>query len=422
LYIGSRINRDKNHDEDEDEDNNVDDVLYSSLQQRYPWTTTHSFFAAMGGFVFDTCGEKANFLPRNRRRIALTNEGIVYLLKNKPSLMPDISESTIKDKSKGSWFTKLITCLQATWFCAQCFARWSQGISVSLLELNTLAHAICAFLIYFFWWNKPLDIDEPITIHGESMHRVAAFMCLSAWSDHGIRCSYPYSPNLAKRHGTRQEYQEEDSLPNKDGTLELDPGQFAYDFKYIGCSNHRGCQCKLKLSPADIRCWQLAREALDSDLVTHRDEMSRGLNEGQTYKFLRSGDYTLVSDRLTNGDPTTFDEQSQLTIGILLASLFYGGIHLVAWNRDFRTTVEGILWKLSGIGIIASGSMLSLLADLEVRIPATWDVITGFATQIALGFYLLCRTYIIVESGLDLFHLPDSAFQVPRWSQYFPHM
>jgi len=427
LYVGLQMNRDTNFDEDEDD--NTDGVQHPSLQQRYPWTPTHSFFAAMGGFALDTRGEKANFLPCNRRRIALTSEGILYLLENKPSLIPDISESTIKDKSKGSWITKLITCLQATWFCAQCFARWSQGVSVSLLELNTLAHALCAFLIYFFWWNKPLDIDEPIIIHGESMHRVAAFMCLSAWSNRGIRYNGSYLPNLVKRHGTRREHEEEDRLPDNNGTLELRPGQSAYDFKYTGCISHEPCQCKITLSPADIRCWQLAREALDSDLVIDRDKMSLELDEGETYMFSRTGQLSLVGDRSTN-DPATYNVLSQLSIGILLASLLYGGIHLVAWNRAFRTTAEAVLWKLSGLGIIAYGVVLSGFTYFDDRThgkrssqtEAIWSVIIDFVMTPGIVFYIFCRIYIIVESFLDLFYLPDSAFQVPSWSQYLPHI
>jgi hypothetical protein len=417
------MSRGTNFDEDEDDD--TDGAQHSSSQQRHPWTPTHSFFAAMGGFAFDTRGEKANFLPCNRRRIAITSQGINYLLKYKPSLIPDIPESTIKDKSKGSWITKLITCLQATWFCAQCFARWSQGISVSLLELNTLAHALCTFVIYFFWWNKPLDIDEPIVIYGESMHRVAAFMCLSAWSNRGIRCTGSYVPNIVKRHGTQREHEEEDRLPNNNGTLELCPGQSAYDFTYTGCNSHETCQCKLTLNPVDIRCWQLAREALDSDLVVYRDKMSFGRDQRETYNFIRTGDDSLVGDRSTN-DPATFDVLSQLSISTLLASLFYGGIHLVAWNRAFRTTAEAVLWKLSGLGIIAYGVVLASFLHFDHRIRPhiedIWMLSLFFVITPGFVFYVFCRIYIIIESFLDLFHLPDSAFQVPRWSQYFPHM
>jgi hypothetical protein len=31
-----------------------------------------------------------------------------------------------------------------------------------LLELNTFAHAVCALAIYIAWWNKPLDVEEPV--------------------------------------------------------------------------------------------------------------------------------------------------------------------------------------------------------------------------------------------------------------------
>ena len=36
---------------------------------------------------------------------------------------------------------------------------------VSLLELNTLAYALCAFLTYLLWWEKPLDIEEPLLVY-----------------------------------------------------------------------------------------------------------------------------------------------------------------------------------------------------------------------------------------------------------------
>lgn len=37
----------------------------------------------------------------------------------------------------------------------------SERIPVSLLELNTFGHAICALLIYILWWEKPFEIDYP---------------------------------------------------------------------------------------------------------------------------------------------------------------------------------------------------------------------------------------------------------------------
>ena len=40
----------------------------------------------------------------------------------------------------------------------------AQHIPVSLLELNTFGHAICALLIYLIWWEKPFEVDYPNVI------------------------------------------------------------------------------------------------------------------------------------------------------------------------------------------------------------------------------------------------------------------
>lgn len=60
--------------------------------------------------------------------------------------------------------TRDSTPLIASWFCIQCLARFFQGLSISLLEVNTFGHAICTLFIYALWWNKPLDVTEPETI------------------------------------------------------------------------------------------------------------------------------------------------------------------------------------------------------------------------------------------------------------------
>jgi hypothetical protein len=75
--------------------------------------------------------------------------------------------------------------LTATWFCAQCLARLGQRVGISLLELNTLGHALCALLIYCLWWNKPLDTKEPeqILIREEKELQLVAVLCATSKLD-----------------------------------------------------------------------------------------------------------------------------------------------------------------------------------------------------------------------------------------------
>lgn len=121
---------------------------------------THSFWALMGGIAVDP-GYSRPFIPDSKRS-TLTPNGVLLLLKHEPQLLPDISEGEVKDKSKGGSVTKLVACVQATWFCMSCIARISQKWPVSMLELNTFAHALCTVIVYLLV-RKFLELDSLIT-------------------------------------------------------------------------------------------------------------------------------------------------------------------------------------------------------------------------------------------------------------------
>lgn len=43
----------------------------------------------------------------------------------------------------------------------------AQRIPISLLELNTFGHAICALFIYLLWWEKPFEVDIPTIVESD---------------------------------------------------------------------------------------------------------------------------------------------------------------------------------------------------------------------------------------------------------------
>lgn len=121
-------------------------------------------------------------LPNGRSRLTLTIDGLLYLAEYYPHLIPDLSESTIWDKSKASALAKSLVCLQALWFCLQVIGRLSSNLPISLLELNTFVHALCCLAVYLIWWNKPLDIEEPslVSVTGEETESICAWMCMTS--------------------------------------------------------------------------------------------------------------------------------------------------------------------------------------------------------------------------------------------------
>ena len=78
------------------------------------------------------------------------------------------TEEEIKDKGKSDWLAKSLVLLQTSWFVMQCIARANDHLPVTHLEIVTLAYAAMNFVIYIFWWNKPLNVNRPVRVFRKS--------------------------------------------------------------------------------------------------------------------------------------------------------------------------------------------------------------------------------------------------------------
>ena len=81
---------------------------------------------------------------------------------------PMPTEAEIKDKGKSDWLAKSLVLLQTSWFVMQCIARGIKHLPVTHLEIVTLAYAAMNFVIYVFWWNKPLNVNRPVRVFRKS--------------------------------------------------------------------------------------------------------------------------------------------------------------------------------------------------------------------------------------------------------------
>ena len=78
------------------------------------------------------------------------------------------TEEEINDKGKSDWLAKSLILLQMSWFVMQCIARAIEYLPVTHLEIVTLAYAAMNFMIYIFWWNKPLNVNRPVRVFRKS--------------------------------------------------------------------------------------------------------------------------------------------------------------------------------------------------------------------------------------------------------------
>ena len=122
------------------------------------WTKTHGHFIQMGGFIlFDSEG--------NIAKGVLTQYIFSRLLDEKKIDFPKVPVEEIEDRSKSDGFSKTIALSQTLWFVAQCIARRAQHLDLTLVELLTLSLAVLNGMMYFLWWNKPMDVRRPIRVY-----------------------------------------------------------------------------------------------------------------------------------------------------------------------------------------------------------------------------------------------------------------
>lgn len=169
LYAAWRLKRRLRELFGDDDDNGLD--------------LTYRFFVVMGGVqvpnVHPTQRVQHPFLP-------VSPETMLWLAKLGYRIA--VGAKRIRDKSKADTIQKCLVPFQTTWMAVQCIARRLLGLPLTLLEVHTMVHVLCAAIMYGFWlkvgytilrWpapspcshlsevsllirtQKPLDVREP---------------------------------------------------------------------------------------------------------------------------------------------------------------------------------------------------------------------------------------------------------------------
>ena len=137
----------------------------------------------MGGFVVDV-----SHLHNTLSRLTISPKGAAFLARHGHSLQ--ISDSTIRDKSKADILAKTLVCVQVGWTLVQTIARRIVGYPITLLEVHTLVHVACAVGIYGLWFQKPLDLRDPAWVDASEFEDLLALMLVRNYG-FGSRATAP---------------------------------------------------------------------------------------------------------------------------------------------------------------------------------------------------------------------------------------
>lgn len=427
--------------------------------RRFEWTLAHSYYASMGGFVFEQ-----EFLPQGSKnlfdapeRLTLTASGVLLLAKC--GHLPDLNRETIWDKSKADGLAKALVCLQAAWMVLQILGRLVAHESITLLEVNTLGHIFCALVIYILWWKKPKGVKVPTVLEGPWTGPLAGYMYMSSRisgrkTSGFIKLSQWVKPELSEFGWYPISETDHGSVPTE--TVRAD----RKSQKTIHCDfvkSHHG-----ELRPRPVHALTglpstIVKPSISQDQSTQPTRSARlaassmainiypALREllqrpAEESSCLKPKLIHLVADVATNwpGDFYLPGISGELMgMALWLSSSLYGGIHVAAWSEFFPTTTERLLWRFSAAYIAGSGAFWFLLCVIAFRWPWAsqhWDkfkelrawkveyAVVGFGATVCGLAYVFARVFLVIDAVVSLRRLPGDAYNTPQWSTIFPHL
>lgn len=333
------------------------------LKAKYPWwTVTHGFYAEMGGYR--VVAEDQVYIFRTKELIWLSSEKVITI--------PEVTIDDLRDRSNADWLVKGIAISQSAWFMLQVCARVNQKLPLTTLELVVVAFIFCTGLMYFFWWDKPMDLEQHTIIPDAQLTpshlcRLAQAICVR----HKVSEWYRPPPREAHHRGW---------------------DWFWFEKPMV--------LLKLSVISRGDRLPEELRVILKDNFTAHARVTSW---------------YMPAVNESNSAEWGPWDHICVFTIGTV-----FNGLHCAAWNFHFPTPVESILWKVS---------VCVMLGVIYLWVPiagATWWLPNrGRLKSIPYWFgtlcYFLARMYLLVEVFFGLRALEPKAFLTVEWTEYLPH-
>jgi hypothetical protein len=129
----------------------------------------YGHFAAMGGFAADV-----EHIHNVTKRTTITPHGIIFLAQR--GRFCQVNRSHIQDKSKADLLAKGLVCVQVLWVAGQAVERKLAGYPMTLLEVHTIVHVVCALVMYGLWLQKPLNVQDQTLVSFADDQTTLAYM------------------------------------------------------------------------------------------------------------------------------------------------------------------------------------------------------------------------------------------------------
>jgi len=352
---------------------------------------------------------------------------------------PCISVDEIMDRSKRDVFSKGFAVLQTTWFITQCIARAVYGLTITELELATLAFAVLNGLLSFLWWNKPQDVACPAHV----------YLCHPSSESKREAGTQTMDPDYAEHPNHDFSFIHSDSTMTK--VSSGDDLQVNSENEQLLAKKMKSSSLELHTSTFARYIWRLEYMVWFSICIIWQPVILMATCNTITDSRPQSVPtfYAPYTDPLNDDDSKVdhstswfHNSESLSAIIAIIVGILFGGIHCIAWSFTFLSVVEKSIWTTSSIIITAVpfawGSVEILGASFKSTIKRWYDPesksaggacsypslrkLHEYSGMMTLVVYFTSRAALLILPLIALRSLsPDSLLDI-NWSTYIPHI
>ncbi|RPB21391.1 hypothetical protein L211DRAFT_840815 [Terfezia boudieri ATCC MYA-4762] len=358
-----------------------------------PEELERGYYAAMGGFEVVIGKEEKRGDIRDIRR-TVTPCGTVLLARL--GLLPSLSIEGINDKSKADMLTKTLVCIQACWMLVQAFARKVERLPITLLELNTIMHVVCALMMYLLWLKKPQDVGIPTIIYDRHKRKPLGTLLsikevkqekpdmspalghILRWKNGVFEHKAEYSDTWFQNWHGPQSLSTAPMVPGVKKDLDLQAaGKLQARQFWISNSDTTGTY--ISFSDKTFLTYEKAQFLVD---YSSGKIPTFGKSKSSWKDFCEEiqhnggvGCAKKASNFVLEGSIKSEGSEYAGWVATFIFPAIYGGVHLTPWKAHFPTYLERYLWRFSGLCVACGVPTLLLLFGIT---ESTWETSNPF--------------------------------------------
>jgi hypothetical protein len=115
--------------------------------------------------------------------------------------------------------------------------------------------------------------------------------------------------------------------------------------------------------------------------------------------------------------------------GASIIGIAFGATHFIAWNSEFPSHIEILLWRISCIAMTADPLILVVFCSIVKSEMIFGNLLVqiiivpiGISTPVTSLLYLFTRIATLVIAFTTLRALPSGAFETVDWTTFLPHL